>query len=393
MGPANDATQLFLELGGLLVLVAALIRLANRLGVSPIPLYLLAGLAFGTGGLVPLGTSREFIQLSADIGVVLLLLLLGLEYTADELSEGLRSGWRGGLVDLALNFVPGVALGLALGWDLLPAVLLGGVVFNTSSSVMAKVLTDLGRLGNRETVAVLTLSVMEDLTNAVYLPLIGVLLVDTAMATGLRSIGVALVTVVVVLLLALRYGGALSRVLVSRSDEAVLLTVFGLVLLVAGLAQTLQVSSAIGAFLLGIAMTGPLADRARALLGPMRDLFGAVFFLSFGLGIAPESIPPVAALALGVAALTTVTKVATGWWAARAIGIGPAGRLRAGTAFVPRGEFAIVIAGLGVGLEPQLGPLAATYVLITVLAGSLLPRVSDDLLRLTARAARAPTPG
>lgn len=393
MGPANDATQLFLELGGLLVLVAALIRLANRLGVSPIPLYLLAGLAFGTGGLVPLGTSREFIQLSADIGVVLLLLLLGLEYTADELSEGLRSGWRGGLVDLALNFVPGVALGLALGWDLLPAVLLGGVVFNTSSSVMAKVLTDLGRLGNRETVAVLTLSVMEDLTNAVYLPLIGVLLVDTAMATGLRSIAVALVTVVVVLLLALRYGGALSRVLVSRSDEAVLLTVFGLVLLVAGLAQTLQVSSAIGAFLLGIAMTGPLADRARALLGPMRDLFGAVFFLSFGLGIAPESIPPVAALALGVAALTTVTKVATGWWAARAIGIGPAGRLRAGTAFVPRGEFAIVIAGLGVGLEPQLGPLAATYVLITVLAGSLLPRVSDDLLRLTARAARAPTPG
>lgn len=393
MGPANDATQLFLELGGLLVLVAALIRLANRLGVSPIPLYLLAGLAFGTGGLVPLGTSREFIQLSADIGVVLLLLLLGLEYTADELSEGLRSGWRGGLVDLALNFVPGVALGLALGWDLLPAVLLGGVVFNTSSSVMAKVLTDLGRLGNRETVAVLTLSVMEDLTNAVYLPLIGVLLVDTAMATGMRSIAVALVTVVVVLLLALRYGGALSRVLVSRSDEAVLLTVFGLVLLVAGLAQTLQVSSAIGAFLLGIAMTGPLADRARALLGPMRDLFGAVFFLSFGLGIAPESIPPVAALALGVAALTTVTKVATGWWAARAIGIGPAGRLRAGTAFVPRGEFAIVIAGLGVGLEPQLGPLAATYVLITVLAGSLLPRVSDDLLRLTARAARAPTPG
>ncbi len=393
MGPANDATQLFLELGGLLVLVAALIRLANRLGVSPIPLYLLAGLAFGTGGLVPLGTSREFIQLSADIGVVLLLLLLGLEYTADELSEGLRSGWRGGLVDLALNFVPGVALGLALGWDLLPAVLLGGVVFNTSSSVMAKVLTDLGRLGNRETVAVLTLSVMEDLTNAVYLPLIGVLLVDTAMATGLRSIAVALVTVVVVLLLALRYGGALSRVLVSRSDEAVLLTVFGLVLLVAGLAQTLQVSSAIGAFLLGIAMTGPLADRARALLGPMRDLFGAVFFLSFGLGIAPESIPPVAALALGVAALTTVTKVATGWWAARAIGIGPAGRLRAGTAFVPRGEFAIVIAGLGVGLEPQLGPLAATYVLITVLAGSLLPRVSDDLLRLTTRAARAPTSG
>src|SRR5690606_7202000 len=102
VGPANDATQLFLELGGLLVLVAALIRLANRLGVSPIPLYLLAGLAFGTGGLVPLGTSREFIQLSADIGVVLLLLLLGLEYTADELSEGLRSGWRGGLVDLAL---------------------------------------------------------------------------------------------------------------------------------------------------------------------------------------------------------------------------------------------------------------------------------------------------
>lgn len=249
MRPWSDvpaSALVVLELGALVLGLALLARLARRAGLSPIPLYLLVGLAFGTGGVMPLSLIEDHVALGADIGVILLMLLLGLQYTGQELSDGLRNGWQAGLVDLALNFTPGLLLGLALGWDPVAAVLLAGVTFNTSSGVMAKVLTDLGRLGNRETVPVLTMSVMEDLINALYLPLVAVLLVGVGLAQGAVSIAVALVTVVVVLIFALRFGETLSRAVINPSEEVVLLTVFGLVLVVAGIAESLQVSSAIG---------------------------------------------------------------------------------------------------------------------------------------------------
>src|SRR6266704_1140589 len=105
--------ELLLELGGVILGLGILGRVAGRLGLSPIPLYLLAGLAFGKGGLLPLVTATEFIQTGAELGVILLLLLLGIEYSAEELTASLRRSAGAGLVDLALNFTPGLAAGLA----------------------------------------------------------------------------------------------------------------------------------------------------------------------------------------------------------------------------------------------------------------------------------------
>jgi CPA2 family monovalent cation:H+ antiporter-2 len=73
--------------------------------------------------------------------------------------------------------------------------------------------------------------------------------------------------------------------------------------------------------------------------------------------------------------VTALTKVLTGWWAARRAGIDAGGKLRAGAALVARGEFSVVIAGLGVGLEPRLGPLSAAYVLLLEVAGPVLARL------------------
>jgi monovalent cation:H+ antiporter-2, CPA2 family len=382
----TEVARTFVELGAVVFALALLARAAARFAFSPIPLFLVAGLLLGEGGLAPLSLTEDFIELGAEIGVILLLFMLGLEYSGDELRAGLRQGGPAGAVDVVLNFVPGVLIGLALGWDPVAALLLGGVVYNTSSGIMAKVLADLDRLGNRETPAVLTLSVMEDLTNTVYLPVVAVLLIGAGVRAGALSLAVALATVAVVLLIALRYGDRLSRVFASPSDEVVLLTTFGAVLLVAGFTQMLQVSSAIGAFLLGIALSGPVAERARVLLGPLRDLFAATFFLFFGFQIDPGAVTGTLALALALALVTTVTKVATGWWAARRLGAATRGRFRAGFALVPRGEFSVVIAGLGVaaGVEPTLGALAASYVLILAVAGPLLTRFSDDLVDLVA---------
>src|SRR3954469_17974371 len=95
--------SLLIELGGVILGLGVLGRFAGRLGISAIPLYLLAGLAFGQGGLLPLATSEAFISVGPRIGVVRLLLLLGLEYTAPELVVNLRRSAAGGALDLLLN--------------------------------------------------------------------------------------------------------------------------------------------------------------------------------------------------------------------------------------------------------------------------------------------------
>jgi CPA2 family monovalent cation:H+ antiporter-2 len=376
----SEAALRLVELGAMVVGLALLARFATTIGLSPIPFYLLAGLAFGEGGLLPLRLSEDFVEVGAELGVVLLLFMLGLEYTSEELRASLRTGWPVGLVNVVLNFTPGLLAGVTLGWQPLAAVLLGGVTYVSSSGVIAKVLADLDRLGNRETPAVLTVLVMEDLTMAVYLPLVAALLVGGGLLAGLTSLSAAIVTVIAVLLLALRFGESVSRVIASPSDEVVLLTTFGMVLLVAGIAQQLQVSSAIGAFLVGIALSEPVADRVRALLSPLRDLFAAVFFVFFSLQIDPAAIPSVTAVAVALGAVTVVTKVGTGWWAAARLGAQSHGRWRAGATLVARGEFSIVIAGLGAGVNPGLGPLAAAYVLLMAVLGPLAARIADPLV-------------
>jgi CPA2 family monovalent cation:H+ antiporter-2 len=368
----------FIELGAAVLGLAVLTRLAHRLGLSAIPLYLLGGLAFGHGGLVPLNFSEEFVHVGAEIGVILLLFMLGLEYTGEELRANLRTGFVAGLADLLLNFSPGFAAGLLLGWGPLAALLLGGVTYISSSGIIARVLEELRRLGNPETPTVLSILVLEDLAMAVYLPLVAVLLIGQGFLAGLISEAIALATVAVVLLAALRFGGAISRVLTHRSDEVVLLSTFGLVLLVAGVAQRLQVSAAVGAFLVGVALSGPLVKQTHRLIGPLRDLFAALFFLFFGLQIDPATLPPVLWQAVVLAVVTGLTKLLTGWWAVRRAGGDTAGGLRAGAELVARGEFSIVIAGLGSGLNPQLGPLAAAYVLILAVAGPILARLMKD---------------
>ncbi|MBW3643958.1 MAG: cation:proton antiporter [Actinobacteria bacterium] len=379
--PAEVALVLT-ELGLVVLGLGLLARLADRLSLSPIPFYLVGGLLVGRGGLVTLDVSETIVAVGSEIGVVLLLLTLGLEYSSEELGENLRVGLPAGVLDVVANAAPGVLAGLALGWDGRAVVLLGGVTYISSSGVISKVLADLDRLGNRETPSVLSILVMEDLAMAVYLPVVAALLTGGSLLAGLPSVGIALATVALVLFAALRHGGVLSRALLSHSDEALLLGVLGTTLVVAGIAAQLQVSAAVGAFLVGIALGGAVQERASLLVGPLRDLFAAAFFLFFGLQIDPAELVPVAGVAVALALVTAGTKVFTGWWAAKRMGIARPGRLRAGTALIARGEFSIVIAGLGVsaGIEPALGAVAAAYVLLLAIAGPVAARYVPALV-------------
>src|SRR3954468_10005893 len=375
--------SLLIELGGVILVLGVLGRFAGRLGISAIPLYLIAGLAFGEGGLLPLATSEEFIDVGAEIGVILLLLLLGLEYTAGELVGNLKAQAGGGLLDIVLKPAPGAGVGVLLGGSPVAVLAMAGVTYASSSGIVAKILSDLGRLGNRETPVVLSLLVLEDLVMALYLPVLTAVLAGLGVARGAISVSVALATVVVVLVVALTFGDRISRIMFDENDEVLLLRVLGLALLVAGIAAELQVSAAVGAFLVGLALSGEVAESARGLLTPLRDLFAAVFFVFFGLHTDPSAIPGVALIAVALGIVSIATKVATGWWAARRAGIRTIGRFRAGGALIPRGEFNIVIAGLAVsaGVEPDIGPLAAAYVMFLVITGPLLARYIEPAAR------------
>jgi CPA2 family monovalent cation:H+ antiporter-2 len=389
----HDTTILLIEVGALLFALGMLGRLGRRVGLSPIPLYLLAGLAFGHGGFVPLNASEEFIEVGAEIGVVLLLVMLGLEYSASELVGNLRAAAPAGLIDALLNALPGAGFALLMGWDWVAALVLAGITWVSSSGVIAKVLADLGRLGNRETPVILSVLVIEDLAMAFYLPLVTAVLAGVGLIGGGKALAVAVVTVVAVLVVAIRYGHAISAFMSVKDPEALLLSVLGLTLF----AAELKVSAAVGAFLVGIALSGPVAHHATEMLSPLRDLFAAVFFVFFGLSTDPADMPPVLLPALALAIITMGTKILTGYIAAKRVGIAVPGRLRAGLALMPRGEFSVVIAGLAVasGVEPRLGPLATAYVLITVVTGPMLARLPDytwfkDMVRKRTAVRRPP---
>lgn len=378
---SGDTAVVFIETGAVVVGLAFLARIADRARISAVPLYVVAGLAVGEGGLAPLDVSDDFIRLVGDIGALLLLLMLGLAYSPEELRTGLASGIGPGVVNGVVNFVPGLAIGLILGWDIRAAFLLGGVCWVSSSGVVAKVLADLGRLGNRETPAVLNLLVLEDLAMAVFLPVAGGVVTGGGVAGTASAVIVATGAVLGILTVALRWGLAISALLSRVGDEALLLAVIGATLLVGGIAEQLRVSAAIGAFLLGLMVSGPVQERVAAAVRPLRDLFAAIFFLLFAFPVRPAEVAGALGWASALASVGIAGKFVSGWVAARSTA-GPIGRLRAGAVLVARGEFSVVIASLGAELAEgdALRATTVAYVLLTTIAGPLLARWSDRLV-------------
>lgn len=368
------SAPLLLELGAILIALTILGSAARRFGLSPIPLYLLTGLFLGTGGIAPVPAAAEFVSTGASIGVVLLLLTLGLEFSLGEFAVSLRRHLPSAGVDLLLNAIPGAIAGWLLGLNGVGILAMAGITYISSSGIIARLLGDLDRLGNRETPAVLSVLVLEDFAMAAYLPLLTVLASGGTWRQALLWMAVALAALALAFLVSYRWSHQVGRILAHPEDEQLLLRILGLTLIVAAVAEHLHASAAVGAFLVGLTLTGTTADRARTVLTPLRDLFAAVFFVSIGLTVAPADLLPMLPAAVALAAVTAVTKIISGAYAARREGAARRGQLRAGTALIARGEFSLVVIGLvGAGVGP-LGAVATPYVFVLAIAGPLLTR-------------------
>lgn len=380
-GQSPENSALLAEIGAALLVLGIVAFIANKLKFSVVPLYLLIGLAIGEGGLVPLSLSEEFLNTGAQIGAIMLLLLLGLEYSAYDLAKAFQDRKSAGLLDFVANATPGFALGWLLGWGLGGALALAGITYVSSSGIAAQLIKEMGWRRSEVSKRAIGVLVFEDLALAPYLPLLTSIVLGVSAISGIISVSLALAITGLVILVSFRGTAKWSKILDPNEPGGLLLTVFGAALLAAGLADLVGFSGVVAAFLIGLLLTGEVAETARARLSPIRDIFSAIFFLFFGITTDPADLPAVLPLALLLTALGIAGKYLVGWWVTRDLS-DPMSAWRATGFLIARGEFSMVIAALAapIVLSVQLQALTLAYVILTAFAASVVLRFSRSQL-------------
>jgi CPA2 family monovalent cation:H+ antiporter-2 len=380
--------NLVLTAGLFLTVLAIGGLVAQRVGQSVIPAYILIGSLLGpfaptVGGVsFTLVESPAFIRLLADLGVVLLLFFVGLELSLASLVQKRARFVRAGAIDIGVSLPLGIVVGLVFGFTLLEALFVGLIVFNSSTVIIAKSLIDLEWIANSESEAILGVIVIEDIVTAAVFAVLSAVVLG---ATDITTLGVTLgqATVILLVLGLVAYYGEewIDRAFDIRSSELFLLGVLGATALVAGIGLAAGVSDAIVAFVVG-ASFGQTSHVARieSLLAPSRDLFAAVFFFVIGLQTNPRVVVSVAGIVAVAVVVTLLGQVVSGFFAGRSYGLSIEQASRMASALAPRGEFSLVIAAFLVtagttdALRETIPAFTVGYVLLTSVLGTVLMR-------------------
>lgn len=392
--------NLLLEVGVMFAAIGLVGALATRIRQSVIPFYILSGMLLspyilgridlpilGTGQYV---TESDFIYVGAELGIVFLLFFLGLEFNLDRLIESKDRIGKAGTIDLVINFGVGFILGFALFRDPLPAFIVAGIVYISSSAIITKSLIDRGWIANDEAGPMLGTLVYEDLFIAIYLAVLSALVLGgNGMGDMAMSIGIAL-GFILVLLLAVYFGTAwFERTLTKTSNESMILRVIGITVLIAGAALALGVSEAVAAFFVGMAFSSTdYVHELEHLLEPVRDTFAAIFFFWIGLVTDPLLFLGVLALILIAAVITTPTKLISGFLGGRVYKLDTRRSTRVGLGMTTRGEFSLIIAAIalaggGLALSESTADtiyaFAVGYVLLMSILGTMLMQYSGPI--------------
>lgn len=373
------------EVGIALAVMAIAGVIAVKLRMSTVPFLILAGMFLGPHapsiGLIDLRfiQSTPLLEFMGRLGVLCLLFYLGLEFSVSRLVKAGRKIAVGGTIHVGLNFLLGLLVGWLMGWPLAEILITAGIMTITSSAIVAKVLVDLKRTANPETEMILGIVMFDDIFLAVYLSIVSGLVLSGATSLGevAKAAGVAMAFMLGIIVLSRLGLKWINRALNIASVEVFLLVVFALLLLVAGFGETLHVAEAIGALLLGLAMAETAhRERMEHLILPIRDLFGAVFFFSFGLSIDPFSLGGAVLPALIAVVFSLFGNFTAGMLAGITAGLKPRASANIGMSIAARGEFSIVVANLAKagGLLAVIQPFAALYVLIMAVLGPFLAK-------------------
>ena len=371
-------------LGVLLILAYAFGRLGKLIGLPAIPIYMLVGLlASPHTGWLPLNFDSGKIELIAIFGLILLLFNLGLEFDQDEFFSNAGKLVVSGGSYIFVNMAVGLAFGFWVGWGTREALIIGGITATSSSAIVTKLLIELKRLPNRETPMILGVTVVEDIFIAIYLAIVGVVLsAETAIWPVIAKLGVSFLFLVVMFTIA-RWGGRwVSKLFRTKDDELFTILFFGLAVAFGGIGQLLGVTDAIGAFLIGLVLgSTKYRTKIENLSLPMRDVFGAFFFLNFGLALNVSKFPQVFVPVAGAVVMTIVLNIIAGQFVAWLNKLGPQAGINATVILQNRGEFALILATLSIsaGLDSRIVPFAGLYVLVLSIMGPILAANSEKI--------------
>ncbi len=397
--------EILLEAGVILTVIAIAATVANRVGLSVIPFYVIGGMVVSPFVLGQFGyphiADQEYITLLAELGIVFLLFFLGLEFSLDRLVEAKTEIGKAGSLDLLVNFPAGFVVGIALGWSVLEAFVLAGIVYISSSAVITKSLIDFGWIANDEAGPMLGTLVYEDLFIAFYLAVLSaVLLGGGAFEEIIVDVGVAMVFLLV--LVAAVYFGSdyFERFLDVKNEEMFVIRAVAITVLVGGIALALGVSEAVAAFFIGMGFssTDHLHELERRLI-PLRDVFAAVFFFWIGINTDPAVFLGVAGVIGLLILVTTPTKLFTGFFSGRIYGLDDRRSVRVGLGMVTRGEFSLIIAAIAADaatggriLTEVIPAIAVGYVLVMSILGTILMQYSGIFERFVVDREATSTP-
>jgi CPA2 family monovalent cation:H+ antiporter-2 len=379
MGSAHD----FLQALAVVLCVAAVTTVVFQRLRQPVVLgYLIAGLIVGPYVPIPLVADVSVVQTLSELGVILLMFSLGLEFSLRKLVQVAPTAGITAVIQSSLMVWLGFVAGRAFGWSVMESIFAGAIIAISSTTIIAKAFDEQGvRGGLRE--LVVGILIVEDLLGILLMAIL------TALATQAGDSGavVWMAAGKLALFLAALIGGGMLvvprfvRFLVGlRRNETLLVACVGICFAISLLALELGYSVALGAFIAGtlVAESGE-QRRIEHLVQPVRDVFGAIFFVSVGMLIDPRMIAaqwvPVAILT-GVVLVGKVIGVSLG---AFLTGNGPRTSIQAGMSLAQIGEFSFIIAALGLTLKatrPFLYPVAVAVSAITTLTTPWLIRSS-----------------
>ena len=377
----------------IMVVAAAVLVLFRRLGLPPILGYLLAGVLIGpyTFAPAPIG-DLDTIRLLADLGLVLILFSLGLEFGWDRIRRlGIIIAFIGAF-EVGVMISLGYGLGLLFGWNSTEAIFLGATMAISSSAILIKVLGDAGQLHGRRGRLIVGLLLVEDFAAVVLLAVL-----SGVATTGAGTIGdigwligkLALFSVAALVFGAIIVPRILDLVADFHSREILLIASLGMMFGLALLGAELGVSAAAGAFLIGTVLGDTRhANQIGVAINPIRDMFAAIFFVSIGMLVDMRDVAGFIGPAAAVAAVFIFGKIIAN--SAGGLFAGYRGReaLAVGTGTPQIGEFSLAIANVGVAqgvVGAALFPVVAVATAFTSVAYPFIFNSSEKMANVLAR--------
>jgi CPA2 family monovalent cation:H+ antiporter-2 len=387
MSAIPSLSELLLWLAILLGGAIAISSLIRKVSIPSVLGFILLGIAVGPYGFGFI-TNIELIDLFAELGIVILLFALGLEFSFEKLRSIGSTMLIVGLIEQSIMFLLGFSIGTLIGWSVLESLYLAGVLAISSTAVILKLLHDAGILHTREASTIIGTLILEDIAAVLILVLLG----DIAQGgdtLDFMSIGIIIAQTLAFFIITLTIGLKVVPKIISYIDrldidEAPFLTALALGFGLAFLANYLGLSIAIGAFLMGMMISSaPKSESITHKVLPLRDFFGTIFFISIGMLIDITLFPEHILTAIPLIIIAVIGKFVGNYIGATIVGHDRAGASTIGSMMVPRGEFSFIIAKQGIDLgvaKAALLPLTMIVSLVTMIIVPLILRILPTIM-------------